>query len=166
MVYRGNHLSDLREIVNQSVRDLKAHIDEFDAIVVRGISGLAVGSPVSLRLKKDLLVVRKPQNVERSHGSFPVIGARVEGARILFFDDFRAGGVTFMACRDALLSEGKPCSIVGQYLYDRGGYTKFQTAFTTSSIEARKESIIAKSKPPAIPAQNFDDVFNDRIREF
>jgi adenine/guanine phosphoribosyltransferase-like PRPP-binding protein len=57
--YAERTFRDLDLCVEQTRRDLEPHKHKFTSIVVTGISGLSVGAPVALALKKPLVVVRK-----------------------------------------------------------------------------------------------------------
>ncbi len=76
--------------------------DWFDAIAVRGASGMTVGSVVAWTMGKRLVVVRKPgENPHCYHGISGIISG-IPSSRILFLDDFFATGETFEAIKTAL----------------------------------------------------------------
>ena len=90
--YIGQH--SLNEQVNRLITALHPIRDEFDQIVVQGMSGVIPGSIVASTLEKQLFVFRKPD--EKTHG-FQVIqplGFKPGGARWIFLDDFVANGNT------------------------------------------------------------------------
>ena len=85
--------SELQTTIKEAIKILKPHLKEFDAIAVRGNSGVIVGSVVAYLLKKPLIVVRKPKGLEDSHASFHV-ESLIETGSYLIFDDQVAGGST------------------------------------------------------------------------
>lgn len=87
-----SNFDDLAETVRDTVEDLKPRRKQFTSIVVTGVSGLVVGAPVALRLRKPLVVVRKRD--DDSHSSSLVEGWQRLGKRPLFLDDFVSGGDT------------------------------------------------------------------------
>jgi adenine/guanine phosphoribosyltransferase-like PRPP-binding protein len=116
MIYdNGSHLDDLAEKVSKTVEALRRRRKHFDSIVVRGNSGVIVGSPVALRLRVPLVVVRKPG--EGSHSSHKVINVGNLGDRWLFLDDFISTGRTLRACIEALESYDSRHACT--YQYDR-----------------------------------------------
>jgi adenine/guanine phosphoribosyltransferase-like PRPP-binding protein len=94
-------LSDLREIVQRTARDLEGL--SFDSIVATGVSGLVVASPVSLMLGKPLVVVRKDNDRTCWHVS-PVENAQHAGRSYLFLDDYAGEGKTYDHVRSMMRS--------------------------------------------------------------
>lgn len=93
--------TNLPIIVNETVKFLRRQQNlknrqPFNAIVVRGVSGMLVGSPVAYRMKLPLVVVRK------SDGNHS--GQSVEGFRYIenyvVIDDFVASGDTIREIRE------------------------------------------------------------------
>lgn len=121
MIYGTGNLNDLPEIVVEAVENLKDVSDRYDFLAVRGMSGVLVGSPLSIALKKPLVVVRKEG--ESCHGMTNAIGLdEAYDKRGLFVDDFVATGQTRQAVIDRI-SVYKAC-LIGEYLYmDSGRYT-------------------------------------------
>lgn len=118
MIYSSNFgdLSDMALVATYTTKALRERAEEFDSIAVRGMSGALIGAIVSVRLKKPLVIVRKPG--ENPHGSeYAVNGANV-GKRVLFLDDFVSTGRTKRAVIEAIEKLG--AEIVLQYEYDRG----------------------------------------------
>lgn len=120
MHYGCNSYQALPQLLRSATKDLRQHEHEFDAIVCTGISGLVMASPLSMRLKKPLLVLRKDS--ESSHGipgelkgASGMPGQTVSGARVLFVDDFISGGVTLRKCRESIERNGG--EIVASYEY-------------------------------------------------
>lgn len=119
MIYHGDAttLNDVAANVNQVVTKLRPRKDQFDSIVVRGMSGVIVGSPVALRLKKPLVVVRKwgEKSHAQSEGSGQIINAQNIGDRWLFLDDFTLTGTTLKTCKRHLNRYG--CEHVASFFY-------------------------------------------------
>ena len=125
MIYNGNDLSDLNRIVKRAKRELSENANpaKYDFIAVRGMSGALVGSPLSLAVKKPLVVVRKPTELQNSHGYKLLGGGQGSlgndilnlGQRFIFLDDFISTGAT----KNYVLDEiPKRCHHVGDYLYE------------------------------------------------
>lgn len=107
---------DLDLTVETARRTLETVKEQFDAIIVTGISGLVVGAPVALQLGLRLIVLRKED--ETAHSLCKLIGAADldETSRVLFLDDLIASGATFDRCKEALV----PCEarITASYRYE------------------------------------------------
>lgn len=118
----SNHsFADLALVVRDTVEDLRPHRREFDFIVVTGVSGITVGSPVALRLHKPLVVVRKPY--ERRHDGERVIG-KPEG-RGLFLDDFTSSGRTYENVANVIrVTTRLRASVVAVYEYKYRKWTE------------------------------------------
>lgn len=109
---------DLAATVRDTVDALRHYKDEFDCLVVQGVSGMVVGIPASLRLRKPCVVVRKPR--EDRHGADDFANSRDLRPRGVFLDDFISGGTTFERCRQAFeknIVNGEPCRIVASFQY-------------------------------------------------
>lgn len=97
------------------VKRIKVEGFEYDAIAVRGVSGLMVGGILSLRLNKPLVVVRKTKG---EHSEHIVEGVRRDGMRYLIVDDLVCSGATvndIMAQIEAI-NHGAQC--VGVVVYE------------------------------------------------
>lgn len=104
---------DLGKTLTRMTRELRAHTDEFDAIICTGTSGLVVASPLSVRLKKKLLVLRKTN--ENAHGlGGMIIGGNLTNLRILWIDDFVATGKTRTRIYEAVENQMPTCKIVAE----------------------------------------------------
>lgn len=101
--------------VRRTVAALRPHADRFDFIAVRGVSGIIMGAPISLLLKKELVVVRKGEDCHQYSGSV-VNAVVIPGKRGLFVDDCEASGDTRMATEEAVEERGG--ETVGKFLYD------------------------------------------------
>lgn len=121
MIYGNSTFDDLADVVNQTVEGMRTRLDEFDSIVVRGISGLAVGAPVALALGKPLVVVRKPNHMESSHGGGGnVVNHKNIGTKCVFLDDFRGEGKTEQDVSRAIRQHGG--YVFHVYFYNRDGW--------------------------------------------
>ena len=101
-------LVDLPKIVTRACKEIREHIGtaNFSSIVVQGVSGIVVGSPVALRLKKPLVVVRKPNDGSHHQeaqacsaygddaAALIIINEHRIGHSPLFLDDFSSSGET------------------------------------------------------------------------
>lgn len=130
MLYNGDYdngqLGDLGATIDLAFEYLSHewHRSKFDAIVVRGISGLLVGPAVAVRLGVPLVVVRKPGDASHSTGDNPpperpatVHGIdRRASLRVLFLDDFISSGATYRAAKEAVERESE-YRVVASYSY-------------------------------------------------
>lgn len=109
-------LDDLAQTVTRTTEVLRAVRGEFDAIVVTGMSGTLVGSPVALRLRKPLVVIRK-DNDDSHHGKGRIINRDKlhNRKRALFLDDFVSNGDTKKKVVEKVAAEDGV--LVGTYLY-------------------------------------------------
>jgi adenine/guanine phosphoribosyltransferase-like PRPP-binding protein len=114
-----NDLETLKSVVSIAAANLKSLRNEFDSIVVTGLSGVIVGSPVALRLNKPLVVIRK-ENDDAHAGPSGHINMKKLGKRALFFDDFVSAGNTRARVRD--LVEKKGARLVATYVYREQEY--------------------------------------------
>lgn len=90
---------------------------EFDAIAVRGTSGLLIGAPLAVRLGKNLLVVRK--KAAQSHSSYPVEGMlKFKQPKVLIVDDFCETGNTVYQIHRKIMTHCIEPTIVGVYFYN------------------------------------------------
>jgi adenine/guanine phosphoribosyltransferase-like PRPP-binding protein len=130
MIYdEGAHtFTNLSEVVDDTVALLRRYTSEFDSIVVRGISGIVVGSPVSLALKKPLVIVRKPG--DGSHSPRTVENIENVGSRYLFLDDFLSMGTTRRAVAEEIHNEGGPEYPHAQFLYEDMDYQNLYGALS------------------------------------
>ena len=109
-------LDDLDKTVRVTTKDLREHQAEFDSIVVTGMSGVVVGVPTSMRLRKPLVILRKPK--DGSHASRRDkhwINVAKLGNRALFLDDFVSGGSTSSRVHSEVKKAGS--KVAAQYMY-------------------------------------------------
>lgn len=107
-------LDDLDVTIRDATASLRKHRSEFDSIIVTGLSGVLVGTTVSLRLKKPLVVLRK--ECEDSHSARgQLLNVSRLGERVLFLDDFISDGETWRRTQSAV--ERVSSRVVARYLY-------------------------------------------------
>lgn len=120
MIYHGGGGHDLNGLdlaVASCVEVLEDELERFDCIVVTGMSGVVVGSPVALAVNKPLVIVRKADD-DSHHGGGQIINGRaLKGARVLFLDDFVSGGATRKRVEAKIDTERYRAKIVGELMY-------------------------------------------------
>jgi adenine/guanine phosphoribosyltransferase-like PRPP-binding protein len=88
---------------------------DFDAIAFQGMSGALFASPLSLRINKPIIMVRKESDKNHS-------GLRAEGyqatKKYLFVDDFISSGKTFDHVKEVLNSFAPDAQCIGTYVYN------------------------------------------------
>lgn len=111
MIHDWNEdIDDLEESVRQAADDITnrsiSHSRfKYDALVVPGdLSGVVMGAPLALALRKPLVIVRLHANQCARHSKH-IIG-EVAGKRLLYVDDQISSGKTFSAVRDAVVAHG------------------------------------------------------------
>lgn len=114
-------LDDLETEARITVKNLKPHVNEFDSIVVTGMSGVIPGAVVSLRLKKPLVVLRKPGDDTHAFER-QWINRDALGSRSLWLDDFVSLGDTRNRVRGAVAEVGG--LVVAEYLTRDREYTR------------------------------------------
>ncbi len=123
MIYHEGQddLAGIEDAVRITVRNLKTMLEAFDSIVVTGMSGVVVGIPVGLRLKKPVVIVRKPSEYcHAARGS--IINRHALGKRVLFLGDFVSGGETRSYVESMVRSLG--AKVIAEYLYRDHQYNK------------------------------------------
>jgi adenine/guanine phosphoribosyltransferase-like PRPP-binding protein len=85
---------------------------QFDAIAVRGLSGLLIGPTVAMMMDKNIVVVRK--DIDDTHSKFRAEGT-ANGMRYIIVDDFTESGATVCSMLEILSTKG--CTCVGLMLY-------------------------------------------------
>jgi hypothetical protein len=123
VIYNGHygHTDDLAAMVRRSCAALRPHLLRFDFIAVSGMSGALVGAPVSVRLHRPLVVVRKPGDT--SHAGIDLVGEGNAKGRYVLLDDFISFGHTYTRIRTRMERSsdvGPVCRYAGVYLYSDG----------------------------------------------
>lgn len=112
-------------IVEECYNLLKTPRYEFDAIVVRGVSGLLIGAIVAHILDKPILVVRKPWEIKdgRCHSCYLVESAYDKGAEFkwIFFDDCIGQGATQRSVREAMTEHHPGSTYIHTFLWGHNG---------------------------------------------
>lgn len=141
-------LSDLAVVVGNAVYDLQPYAAEFDSIAVEGVSGIIIGSPVSLVLAKPLIIVRKDADVANAHCPHvsAVENAAAAGNRVLFLDDYVGEGKTLrhVATQIQTLTSGHITARYETYYrkYTTGDAT-FRTPFNKTIDELLEELAVS-----------------------
>jgi len=125
MIYGGKTgFDDLNEVVMKAHSKLSTHLDKFDSLAATGVSGITVAAPLAVLLNKPLVVVRKKD--DGSHNVNQLVEGHLSmGKRVLFVDDFIAGGDTKARVVKAIHGIDKRADLIGQYLYLRDGLEWF-----------------------------------------
>lgn len=98
--------------VKKLIRILKPKVDEFDAICASGYSSALIAPIIADKLKKNIVLVRKPS--ESRHSRYAVEG--ISNQRCLFLDDLISSGKTISHVHKKL--KDIDCSIAGIVLYN------------------------------------------------
>lgn len=110
--------STVRKTVKMIREALEAGtIQNFSHIACRGVSGVAIAAPIALRLKKGLIVVRKPE--DDCHGSFKVEGVPDEQFSYLIVDDLIETGTTIVKIVEGICKYNRFNNLVGAALYHK-----------------------------------------------
>jgi adenine/guanine phosphoribosyltransferase-like PRPP-binding protein len=118
MIYGGNggHLDDAADMVRQSAEALRPYRASFRCLVATGMSGVIVASPLALRLRRPLVVVRKHN--DGSHGQNRlVINPDDAAGPYVMIDDFISTGRTYHHVRKAMRAYAPEAVYAGAYLY-------------------------------------------------
>jgi adenine/guanine phosphoribosyltransferase-like PRPP-binding protein len=100
-----------KKVFNRAYKILKERSDEFDAIAVSGMSMALIAPVLAWRLKKEIILVRKPG--EDTHSCCKFEGRTNQ--RVVMVDDLVSSGETLRWVKDAV--EKYDCKLVGMYLY-------------------------------------------------
>jgi adenine/guanine phosphoribosyltransferase-like PRPP-binding protein len=138
MLHYDNHkgLSDLDATVSHTVKALKPHAGEFDSIAVQGTSGLLIGAPVSLAMRKPLVIVREDGEVQCWHSS-DVENAANAGYRVLFLDDQISSGATLRDVKNKLADHTR-ARVTCTYLYQ---YDQWSSGPGQSTVPDQRQSV-------------------------
>jgi hypothetical protein len=119
VIYSGHHgyLDDIAATVREVELRLRPHKQRFDFMAVTGMSGALVGSPVSIRLHKPLVVLRKEG--EACHSRQDLINCAAVSGRYLILDDFVSFGTTYDRIRQRFdeMEFAASTRYAGVYLY-------------------------------------------------
>lgn len=117
-------INNLRKVTSNLAKMLKPYLSEFDAIAFRGMSGALVAPNLALRLRKDLIMVRKPKTDESTHSGYRVEG-RQDAVNYLIIDDLVGTGLTVKNIINEIKNFNPKSKCVGvlTYLEDWADYT-------------------------------------------
>lgn len=110
-----NNLEGYGDDVKRTIRALQSRRDEFDAIIVTGMSGVLVGGPVTLATGIPLMILRKATDDCHAYTKTINESAIQEGTRVLFLDDFVSMGETRARCNEFVERRGG--KMVLQFMY-------------------------------------------------
>lgn len=102
------HTDQLRERVDIAVQVLRDY--DFDTIAFRGISGALIAPPVALRMNKQMIVVRKPE--DSTHSLLKVEGNKA-ARKYVILDDFSCSGATRRAIVEAVTTFAPDACFLG-----------------------------------------------------
>jgi len=137
---RTHDPKDRKEYANKAVRRLKYLQKtkglEFDAIAVRGLSGMLLGTTVSDRLGIPLVVVRKRESQHSDHMCEGPYYPNDDGGpqdylRYIILDDCVSTGETLLAIEDEVQEEYHKPVCVGVYLYRNNAYSEHEEGTET-----------------------------------
>ena len=102
-----------RNLLNKLAAKVRASGVEFDAIAVRGCSGMLMGPALAMRMNKGIIMVRKDRR--SSHSGYDVEGPW-DGCHYIIVDDFIASGETVRTIVDAV-ADFSTSKCVGIFCY-------------------------------------------------
>jgi adenine/guanine phosphoribosyltransferase-like PRPP-binding protein len=125
--YLSHIFGSVNELENTVAYTVKqASKKRFDAIAVRGVSGITIGSIVAYAMKKPLVVVRKPK--DGSHGECKAEGLPNGPCTYLVIDDFISSGHTVASIVQEIHDESEgEAELVGS-IETREGHRGFKSA--------------------------------------
>ena len=156
MIYHSNNfapsLVGLADEVQEATAILLTRpVDEFDGIVVQGMSGVIPAVPVSLALNKPLVVIRK--STDKCHDDRHInINQVTPDSRWLFLDDFVSCGDTRARVQSAIRLAGG--MVVAQYMCREAIYEKIDSWGTTrpgTRVTARADNLDTDTDPYSLP---------------
>ncbi len=83
----------MKKHINRAVRKIKPYINDFDAIACTGVSGVLIGSQLSTKLNKLLIIVRKAEEICHSDNKIET-ELFERNRRYIIVDDFVFSGKT------------------------------------------------------------------------
>ncbi len=107
-------LEKRKKLIDISVNLLLPFVNQFEAIVVRGVSGISVGSILAHLLDKPLVIIRKD---ESAHSNLKYEGP-TDFSKYLIVDDFYSTGDTLRKIKEqvSIVNPEATCSYVYFYL--------------------------------------------------
>jgi adenine/guanine phosphoribosyltransferase-like PRPP-binding protein len=116
-----SHASYLTKVFNykeqsKAIRTLKEILNKknlkFDGFVVMGVSGITMGSILARSLRKELAIIRKPNDGSHSYYLMENLKA---GHTYVFLDDLIASGTTYYIVKQNVKDKG--AKLLGALLY-------------------------------------------------
>lgn len=94
---------------------------EFDAIAMRGASGMLFGAPLAFLMNKGMILVRKPEELNHSYRT---VEGLASGKKYIIVDDLVSTGATVRIMKEAILAHAdfSHYEFVGDYLYNSGRF--------------------------------------------
>ncbi len=118
--------SQLKKALARARKCLRKENIDFDSIAFQGISGAILAPPIAISLHKQLLLVRKSSNIEKSHSCFPVEGYdKVENYIIV--DDFIESGKTVCEIIKKIKTFSTKAKCLGILIVCDGNHTEFMS---------------------------------------
>ena len=113
-LHRALDPKTLNEQIKIICRRLRRYKDDFDTIVIRGMSGALVGSAVAIKLNKGITIIRK----DESRHSYRDVEGNKEHTRYVIIDDLISYGTTVeeIIKNMKLFNKGK---LIGIILYNQ-----------------------------------------------
>lgn len=108
----------IKRILREASARLRPHLDEFDGIAVRGLSGLLIAPILALRLGKPLIVVRVPGTDTHADAA---VESGLHAGRYIIFDDMTRSGRTVSKIHDTITRELPDLHLVATYFYREDG---------------------------------------------
>lgn len=117
--YHSNYLRDVFANKSRMKKTIKKCRDalkgvDYDAIVVTGVSGLAIGATLAYLTGKSLVVVRKDS--EKSHADQKVEGMPATNFKYVIVDDFVSSGDTLIAIAEKMDSRQKMTGVKNKFV--------------------------------------------------
>lgn len=110
-------------IIRHAVNCLRHH--QFDAIAVRGVSGMLIGPIVAYLLRKQLIIVRKPKEEESTHAYQHVECNLTQGTYVVL-DDFVSSGATVKAIVEQMKLHCPLIKPIGAYYWRSGDTASYE----------------------------------------
>ena len=122
--YLRELMRDQTSVINAAIATLSAVAEDFDAIVVTGVSGLLLGPTLAHLMRKRIGIVRKyeDQPGKGNHAVCAVESNMEFDDRWLFVDDLIASGETVKRVVCQMERHMPTTRMAGRYLYNREEY--------------------------------------------
>lgn len=139
---------------------LQGWADDYDTIVVTGMSGALFGAPLAYILNKPLLVVRKERDIT-THGA-----RRLEGnyglERYLFVDDMVASGDTLRYVVNSIRTHLPDAKLMGVYTADTGRVEDAMDVYSRHKLPAA--AVVPARLPSTVAGEKLADSLGELAR--